>query len=72
MHVQRHSFKVTFTPRSAVKSIRSHISGRSEVEILLMFADGHTSYIPHGKIIAAQANIWCVDSGNSNNATTQN
>lgn len=44
MHVQRHSFKVTFTLRSVVKSIKRHITGRSKVEILLMLTEGHTSY----------------------------
>ncbi len=44
MDVQRHSFKVTFTLRSVVKSIRPHITSRSKVEILLMLTEGHTSY----------------------------
>lgn len=34
LHVQRHSLKVTFTLKSVVKSIWSHITGRSKVEIL--------------------------------------
>lgn len=53
MHVQRHSFKVTFTLRSVVKSIRPHITSRAKVEILLMLTEGHTSYTHNMKIISA-------------------
>lgn len=52
LHVQRHSFKVTFTLCSVVKSIRPHITSRSKVEILLMFTKGHTSYRQNMKIIS--------------------
>lgn len=36
---------MTFTLRSAVKSIRAHITGRPKVEILLMLTGGHTDYM---------------------------
>lgn len=52
MHVQRHSFKVTFTLRSVVKCIRPHITSRSKVELLLMLTEGHTSYSQNIKIIS--------------------
>lgn len=44
MHVQRHSFNVTFTLKSVVESIAAHITGTLEAEILLMLRDGHTGY----------------------------
>ena len=49
MHVQRHSSEMTFTLRSAVKSIRAHITGRPKVEILLMLTGGHTDYMKKQK-----------------------
>lgn len=57
LHVQRHSFKVTFTLKPAVISIRPHITGRSKVEVLLMLTEGHTSDRQNTKIITERPRV---------------